>query len=237
MHGAPIFSALATEASGVDLIYVVIPDWHENTAKGYSPNFQVCPFATDDDLCYADVESILGLLATMDCAVLGPGVNHANEESIASLIQIIEGASCSLVLDAAALQPDTLKAIKGKNAVLTPHLGELERMKLTEKDMEKSAKTSGATILLKGEKDIIVGPNNKEEIKGGNAGLTVGGTGDVLAGLICGLMAQKMEAFEAAVLGAKIMKAAADKLEKDKGYAFTAMDVVGEIGGLVKKLN
>ncbi|HCI03332.1 TPA: NAD(P)H-hydrate dehydratase [Candidatus Peribacteria bacterium] len=229
MHGAPLLCALAAERSGADLVYLSLPDWHENVAKDTSLNFQVYPFQMDD-LQAHDVGPVLGLLATMDCAVLGPGIDHANEDSKKALMQIIEGASCALVSDAAALQPETLKAVKGKSAVLTPHLGELERMEVKEKELEKAAKDSGAVIVLKGPEDQVVGPDGKSEtIKGGNAGLTVGGTGDVLAGLIGGLIAQKMDPFEASVLATKIIKKAGEELKKDNSYAYTASDVIGII--------
>jgi len=238
MHGAPLFSALAAEASGVDLIYLVIPDWHENVAKGVSLNFQVYPFLVEEGLSKADVEPILELLATMDCAVLGTGIDHADEKSKKALIEIIEGASCSLVLDATALQSETLKAVKGKTAVLTPHLGELERMVVAPKDLQKTAEESGVVILLKDQVDKVAGPDGKfEEVEGGNAGLTVGGTGDALAGLIAGLIAQKMEPFEAAVMASEIIKGAADRLEEESGFAFTASDVIGEIPRLIKDMS
>jgi len=225
MHGAPLLSALAAEASGVDLIYLSIPDWHENVAKDTSLNFQVYPFVMDD-LQEHDVEIILELLATMDSCVLGPGIDHGNEDSKKALLQIIKGASCSLVLDATALQSETLKAVKGKTAVLTPHLGEIERMKVKESDLEKAAKDCGAVIVLKGPEDQIVSPDGKSEsVKGGNAGLTVGGTGDVLAGLIAGMIAQKVEPFEAAVNSSKLIKKCAEEL----GGTFRAVDVVNMI--------
>jgi NAD(P)H-hydrate epimerase len=85
-------------------------------------------------------------------------------------------------------------------------------------------------IVLKGPEDQVVGPDGKSEtIKGGNAGLTVGGTGDVLAGLIGGLIAQKMDPFEASVLATKIIKKAGEELKKDNSYAYTASDVIGII--------
>ena len=237
MHGAPIFSALAAEASGADLIYVCLPDWHENAAKEASLNFQVHPFTSGNDLCPEDTKEILELLATMDACVIGPGIDHANKESIEAVFEMIEGAGCALILDAAALQPKTLKLIKGKTAVLTPHLGELERMGIKEQDLQKEADKSGAVIILKGRTDNIFGPGKKhEKSSGGNAGLTVGGTGDALAGLIAGLIAQKTNPFTAALNASAIVKASAEILEKEKGYAFTAKDVINEIPKTMLKI-
>lgn len=232
-HGAPLLAALAAEASGVDLVYVSVPRCHAEVAKMTSFNFQVHSF-TLDDIHHKDIKPVLELLATMDSAVIGPGLARA-EANLKAMREIIASAACTLVLDATALQPETLKHVKGKNAVLTPHLGELERMGLTKNDLERAAHESGTVIMLKGREDTIVSPDGTTEtISGGNAGLTVGGTGDALAGLIAGLLAQRMQPFAAAVLAAKTIKKAGEVWYKEKGYAYTARDVVGEISGLLK---
>ncbi|PIR49080.1 NAD(P)H-hydrate dehydratase [Candidatus Peregrinibacteria bacterium CG10_big_fil_rev_8_21_14_0_10_55_24] len=236
MHGAPIFSALAAEATGVDLLYLALPACHEDAAKNASLNVQVHPFA-GENLGRHDVEPILELLATMDCAVLGPGIDHGNEESVRALMEIIEGASCTLVLDATALQPKTLSLLRGKASVLTPHLGELERMELLPKQIAQQAEQFGAVILLKGQTDHIVSPAGQhEDVAGGNAGLTVGGTGDALAGMIAGLIALHLTPFEASVLSSRTIKRAAEELFPEKGYAFTAHDVIERIPGLLRTL-
>ncbi|MBI3336726.1 NAD(P)H-hydrate dehydratase [Candidatus Peregrinibacteria bacterium] len=231
-HGAPLFSALAAEASGVDLIYVLLPDWHENVAKETSLNFQVIPL-NGESIQEEHIDTILNILATMDIAVIGPGIAHG-KENIKTVQDIIGASSCSLVLDATALQPKTLRHVKGKKTVLTPHLGELERMGCPQKDLKHAAQESGAVILLKGPDDTVVSPDGRvQTIAGGNAGLTVGGTGDALAGLIAGLIAQKMEPFEAAILASRTIKKAGELLYAQKGYAYTTRDVISQIPTLL----
>ncbi|HAI98418.1 TPA: NAD(P)H-hydrate dehydratase [Candidatus Peribacteria bacterium] len=233
MHGAPLFASLAAEASGVDLVFVALPACHQEAAKSSSLNFQVYPFR-GDDLGKKDIEPILELLATMDSSVLGPGVDRGNRESLAALKEIIADASLPLVLDAGALQKETLSLVRGKGAVCTPHLGELERMGISIDEIGAKAKEYAVTIFLKGPTDRIASPDGKViEIAGGNAGLTVGGTGDVLAGLIAGLIAQRMSPPEACKTAATIVKRAATVLEAQKGYAFTTRDVIGEIPHLL----
>lgn len=236
MHGAPLFAALAAEASGADLIFVCLPQCHAEVAKAASLNFQVHPFR-GDDLAKTDVAPILELLATMDAAVLGPGIAHGDRASLAALKDIIAEAPCRLVLDAAALQPEILPLIRGKITVLTPHLAELERMGIAVEDLKTQTNNAGAVIFLKGKTDKIVGPDGStKELTGGNAGLTVGGTGDALAGLIAGLLAQDMEPFEAAKIAGRIIKRAAEVLETEFGFAFGTRRVINEIPKVLKAM-
>ncbi len=236
MHGAPLFAALAAEASGADLIFVCLPRCHAEVAKATSLNFQVHPFA-GDDLASGDTAAILELLATLDCAVVGPGIAHGNAKSLKTLMTIIAESPCRLILDASALQPETLELVRGKHAVLTPHLAELERMNLTAGDLAQQAGNAGAVIFLKGPTDLIAGPDGSlTELKGGNAGLTVGGTGDALAGLIAGLTAQGFEPIDAAQTAGKIMKRAAEELFEKYGYAYGTRRVIEHIPGLLRKM-
>jgi NAD(P)H-hydrate epimerase len=230
-------SALAAEASGVDLLFVCLPRCHVEVAKATSLNFQIHPFQ-GEDLRKKDVRGILELLATMDAATLGPGIAHGDHEAITAIRSIIAEAPCPLVLDAAALQPETIAITRGKIAVLTPHIAELERMGIAPGDLRRQACDVGVTIFLKGPTDTVIGPDGKEEkLTGGNAGLTVGGTGDALAGLIAGLLAQGSAPFEAATCAGRIMKRAATLLYHEYGYAFTTRHVIEQIPHLLHTID
>lgn len=225
IHGAPLFSALAAEAAGADLLYLFVPPAHEEAAKHASLNFQVHTFA-QEELGAADVGPVLELLASMDCAVIGPGLSR-EASSLAAMRQIITGAPCPVVLDASALQKETIQWIAGKTAVLTPHLGELERMGIDVTDIAHCARESGAVMLLKGRTDRIVGPDGHvHEAQGGNAGLTVGGTGDALAGLIAALVALRRPPVDAAIRASMVIKRAGDLLAESQGPAYTTRDVI-----------
>lgn len=232
MHGAPLISALAAEASGVDLIYVALPVLHQTIARGTSLNFQVHPFA-GDEITKKDVRPLLELLATMDSAVIGPGLDRS-PESQKVIQELIAAAPCALVLDASALQPWTLETVRGKSVILTPHLGELERLGVDAEKLSESAKKYGITIDCKGPIDRIVSTDGSiMEVSGGNAGLTVGGTGDALSGLIAGLIAQKMEASEACVTASTVIKRAGTLLSEKKRFAYTTREVIEKIPGLL----
>ena len=234
-HGAPIFSALAAEASGVDLVFLSLPNIHQEVARMSSLNFQVHPF-DGDELSKKDLGPLLEMLATVDCAVIGPGLSRT-PAALTLIRELIEAAPCPLVLDASALQPWTLTAAAGKIAVVTPHLGELERMGLAPGQLRDAATTHKLTIHLKGSIDRIAAPEKPvKDINGGNAGLTVGGTGDALAGLIAGLMAQGVKPAEACVMASTVIKRAGAVLFHTKGFAYTTRDVIAEISQVLRSL-
>ncbi|MDD5055490.1 MAG: NAD(P)H-hydrate dehydratase [Candidatus Peribacteraceae bacterium] len=227
-HGAPLFSALAAEASGVDLVYVWVPELHAEVAKNQSLNFQIHTFGSNrsDEIGPKDRARLLEFLATIDAAVIGPGLART-PSGIRSIMELLQEAPCPVVADASALQPATLRALSGRNAILTPHLGELERMNIDRNDLPALASKHRCTILLKGQIDTIIGERKTvQEVRGGNAGLTVGGTGDALAGLIAGLIAQGMEHAEACVTAGEAVKHAGDELHKTCGYRYTTKQVI-----------
>lgn len=234
IHGAPIFNALAAEASGVDTISVCLPRCHEETAKHWMLNAFVHPFQ-GDLITDADIEPILELIAPLDCVVLGSGIAKTGER-VHALEEILASSTTPMVLDATALQKNTLDLVRGKQAVLTPHLGELERMGVEENDLQDIANEYQAIVVLKGHVDVVFGPHSTDEISGGNAGLTTGGTGDVLAGLIGGLIAQGMAPIDAAKDACILLKKAGETLEKQNGYAYTATDVIGVLPQLLHDL-
>lgn len=244
-HGAPIFAALAAEASGVDLVYPVIQASHATVTKSASLNFIVRTFR-GGSISAQDVKEILLLLRELHVAVIGPGLAETAQNTEA-LKKIIAAAKCPLVLDARALRKEVLRSLKKRTAVLTPHLGELEHMtganlshqprKKAEELATKCARQYGAVVVLKGSEDFIVDARGTtKRIRGGNAGLTKGGTGDALAGLIAGLIAQGTQPFEACVMAATIIKRAATALYPEKGYAFTTRDVIDQIPHLLHAL-
>lgn len=237
-HGAPIFSALATQAAGVDLIFLFVPYEHAKIARTFSLNFQVHPFGSEDsdEISAKDRTRMIEFLATMDSCVIGPGLSRSSK-NLASIQTLLEECPCPLVADASALQKETLGSIQGKKAVVTPHLGELERMGLLPTEIPQVAKKSGCTILLKGPTDLVVGSDgNEQRVTGGNAGLTVGGTGDALAGLTAGLIAQRHAHDEACVLASRTIKKAGDLLFQEKGFSYTTREVISRIPVILKDL-
>ncbi len=144
------------------------------------------------------------------------------------------------IIDAGALQmmdPQWLLGLPG-NALLTPHPLEFERVfgvKATPETVAEMAKKYQCIILIKGQKDSVCSPEKCVEISGGNAGMTKGGTGDVLAGLVAAL-ASKNDLFLAAAAGSYLNKKAGEALFEKVGYYFNASDLADEIPKVMKEL-
>lgn len=151
------------------------------------------------------------------------------------------------VIDAGSLQMMETEWLKGlkKMPILTPHEGEFNELfnfELRTKDQEQkikivkeAAKKYNCVILLKGPTDIVCSPEECKTIKGGNSGMTKGGTGDVLAGLVAALYC-KNEAFLSAIIASFINKKAGENLFKKIGYYFNASDLICEIPKVLKEL-
>ncbi len=124
-----------------------------------------------------------------------------------------------------------------KTSIVTPHHKEFETLfgiDPTAENASKMARKFGITILLKGPVDTVADSSQTVQVQGGNAGMTKGGTGDVLAGLVVSLYA-KNEAFLSATSASFINKKAGESLSERVGLYFNASDLVGEIPEAMKK--
>lgn len=146
------------------------------------------------------------------------------------------------VIDAGSLQM-VVPGLLPKNAILTPHQKEFETLKSKmqnlkckiemqnlklEEQVNLFAQEYNCVVLLKGEKDIIASKDQFQVIEGGNAGLTKGGTGDVLAGLVAGFYA-KNDAFSSAVAASFLNKLAGERLFGEMGFMYNVSDLVNMI--------
>lgn len=143
------------------------------------------------------------------------------------------------VIDAGALQMmDPVWLKKLPHVIVTPHQQEFTRVfgvAATPRAVEEKAMEYSAVILLKGEEDTVCSPQVCVRVTGGNAGMTKGGTGDVLAGLVAAL-ACKNEMLLAAQAGSYFNKKAGDTLFAKVGPFFNSSDLVNEIPFVMKKI-
>jgi hydroxyethylthiazole kinase-like uncharacterized protein yjeF len=178
-----------------------------------------------------------------DCILIGPGMTRDTETKELTDRLLRKFPKKQWVIDAGALQMMDIADIP-QNAILTPHHQEFallwEKQKgIVASDEEKVAefaRSHQCIVLLKGEKDIACSSEGTcKTIVGGNAGMTKGGTGDVLAGLIAAL-ACKNDPFLATIAGSFINKKAGDDLYSTVGPFFNATDLAGQIPKTMKEL-
>jgi len=237
-HGAPILSSLAALRSGTDLVYTSVPKINTQSTRAISPNLIVIPLV-DQKLTRGAVKKLLGAIPkNLDSATIGMGLAVAEKSSLKILIQELLNRDVRLSLDASALVSDILPLLANKNVVVTPHAGEFKRLfgqispenqKQRISLVEKFAKENGITILLKGQTDVVSDGKttflNPKKIPA----MTVGGTGDVLSGLVAGILAKNRNALEAAAAAAFINGMAGKLVQKKLGLHITSMDLIDVI--------
>ncbi len=238
MTGAARLAAGAALRAGAGLLTIASPSEAVPVYAVSMPGVLTAPI--DDE------EAFAALLAEgrKNAVLLGPGtgVNEATRSRVLAAL----GAGKRVVLDAAALtvfanSPADLFAAIAGDCVLTPHEGEFGRIfphlggeaggKLAR--ARAAVRISGAVVLLKGADTVIASPDGRAAINANApATLATGGAGDVLAGLIIGLMAQGMAPFEAASAAAWIHGEAAF----DFGPGLIAEDLAGLVPGVLARL-
>jgi hydroxyethylthiazole kinase-like uncharacterized protein yjeF len=194
-----------------------------------------------------------------DCILIGPGMTRDRETEELTNRLLQNHPEKQWVIDAGALQMMDIDLIP-KNAILAPHHGEFESLlkradgasenldpasagqNFTSSSHGESsqilwfAKKYNCIVLLKGQKDIICSPVGEcRVVEGGNAGMTKGGTGDVLAGLIAAL-ACKSDPLTATIAGSFINKKAGDALYAKAGPFFNATDLANQVPLTMKAL-
>lgn len=195
-----------------------------------------------------------------DCILIGPGLPRPEgmekgDEDTKKLTETLlkKYPQKRWVIDGGSLQvmdPELLKKLHG-NVIVTPHHKEfttlfggtgntvhVTRTRNTThvtSHVSRAAKEYNTIVLLKGPIDIVCSPSQCVQIAGGNAGMTKGGTGDVLAGLVAAL-ACKNDLFLSACAGSYINKKAGDALFARVEYNFNASDLAEEIPRVMKRL-
>jgi ADP-dependent NAD(P)H-hydrate dehydratase / NAD(P)H-hydrate epimerase len=243
--GAAYLSATAAARTGAGLVRLLVGDTiypilaAKCTEVMATPVQEVAPGAVG----HAAYDSVLRHLATAEAGVIGPGLGR-DRSTWRLVLDLVQHVTCPLVVDADALNAladaPRSRSKLGKNRVLTPHPGEMAR--LTGKTVEainadrvgaarKAAKEWGAVVVLKGARTVVADPDGRSsEDPHEVPALATGGTGDVLSGIIGGLLAQGSSPYEAAVTGVYIHAAAGRRLSQRLGESgLLASDLLLEI--------
>lgn len=227
--GAPYFAATAALKAGCDLSYVFSPALIAYKISTISPDLIVYSANSQDNLEKADVKKIP---AEYDVACIGNGLG-LSDDSLSFASAFIRKNKKPIVIDADALSALSEIDTLGKNVVLTPHAGEFKKIfskEATEKNLKKISEKYEFTILLKGPVDLIAQQGKLIYNDSGNSYMSKGGSGDILAGLCAGLLAQGVEPGYSAALAALLNGVAGDLAYVKKSIAMTASDILDEVG-------
>jgi hydroxyethylthiazole kinase-like uncharacterized protein yjeF len=228
-HGSPLFNALAAYKTGVDLVTILAPERAANLMGAYGPDLITYPLK-GDYIEEKHVETMIEFAKRCDAIVIGGGIGR-EKGTVEAVRKFLKKIKMPVVVDAdalRALRPSDIKT----NFLLTPHAAEfkvISRLKAAKKNVEKFAKKHGCTILISASKDIISDGKATLENWTGNPYMTVGGTGDILAGICGSLLAQGINPFEAACAAAYINGRAGDLAADVKKQALMASDVLNYI--------
>jgi len=235
--GAPALVSLAALRTGADIVYLAAPAKTAYAVSSMSPDMITLKLK-GDHLSASNMTALQPYLETVDAVVMGPGLGTHVEtrDFVKECVSAIESTGKPLLLDADGLKAFAeFKRQLKVPLVLTPHAGEyatLTGRKLSEKleeriaEVQETAAELKAVVLLKGQVDVVCDAKRVKLNYTGNPGMTVGGTGDVLSGIVGALLAQKADPFEAAVAGAFVNGAAGDFVADNIGYHMVATDLL-----------
>jgi hydroxyethylthiazole kinase-like uncharacterized protein yjeF len=242
--GAAFFAAMGALRSGAGLVFLGVPEsiYGIEAVKLNEP--VIFPLPDAGGRLSADaVPEILTRFPQMDAVLVGPGLGQS-EGTLAVVRAVLEKAECPVVVDADGI--NVLSAhrdlLRGRKlpTILTPHDGEFARLGgvIGEDRMAAAAALAeelGCVILLKGHETCITDGTDGYINPTGNPGMAVGGSGDVLAGVITALLGVGLPPLEAAACGAWLHGAAGDRCAAELGqYGMLPTDMLSALPRLMK---
>ncbi len=242
--GAAFFAAMGALRSGAGLVFLGVPEsiYGIEAVKLNEP--VIFPLPDAGGRLSADaVPEILTRFPQMDAVLVGPGLGQS-EGTLAVVRAVLEKAECPVVVDADGINVlsahrDLLRGRKSPT-ILTPHDGEFARLGgvIGEDRMAAAAALAeelGCTVLLKGHETCITDGTDGYINPTGNPGMAVGGSGDVLAGVITALLGAGLPPLEAAACGAWLHGAAGDRCAAELGqYGMLPTDMLSALPRLMK---
>ena len=234
-HGAPILSSLAALRAGSDLVYTCVPKINVMATRAFSPNLIVIPLV-DVKLTRGSVQKLLGIIPkNLDSATIGMGLGIQDREALKILVRSLLDRAVRLSLDASSLVPEILPEIRDRRVIVTPHAGEFQRLfgefppdaiKPRTGLVEKYAKENGVIVLLKGSTDIVSDGKQTYLNPKNIAAMTVGGTGDVLSGVVAAMFAKNKDPVQAASSAVFLNGKAGYLAQKKYGLHIVATDLL-----------
>lgn len=250
MSGASMLAAKSSLRTGAGLAVLATP---KSLVKHLPPEeiiYKGVDETQEETIARSALEQILREMERAQVMVIGPGLS-SNEETVSLVHDLVKHVRIPCVIDADGLNAlaqdtDVLSMTEG-GFIFTPHPKELSRLldrPVSEvqsdriRAAQEAAKKFSSVVVLKGARTIVAHPDgNTFIIPTGNSGMATAGAGDVLTGVIAGLLAQGVEAFNAAVAGAYIHGAAGDAAAEDFGEdGIMSGDIIDYVPIVIKAL-
>ena len=234
-HGSPALAGLSALRSGVDLVTIIAPERAADIIASFSPDLITYPLKGD----YLDKKHLSTLMKfskNKTAVVIGGGLCR-EKKTLLAVNKFLKRIKIPTVIDADAIHAIDKKFLK-KNFVITPHSKEfyvMSKLKLERslnkriEAVKKSSSLMNSTILLKGFVDVISDGKRIAINRTGNPFMTVGGTGDTLAGICGSLLAQGIDYFDAACASAFINGKAGDLAARERKQGLLATDLIEKI--------
>ena len=242
--GAAYLAAMGALRCGAGLVFLGVPEsiYAIEAAKLNEP--VVFPLPDRDGMLSKEaIMPILGRLPQMDAVLIGCGLGQS-EDTLAVVSAVLQNAQCPVVLDADGINllAGHTDLLRGRRypTILTPHAGEFARIGgcLGQDPMTAARKLAlelGCIVLLKGHRSCITDGKMDYRNPTGNPGMAVGGSGDVLAGMITALLGQGVPPLEAAACGAWLHGKAGDLCARELGQmAMLPTDMLQALPRLLK---
>ena len=236
-YGAPVMSAFAAMRVGTDIVRLAAPENCSYLIASFSPVLIVNKLS-GNSLRADHLEHVLELSKQNDAVLIGPGIGIF-DSTVKTVREFVQECTVPIVVDADGLTALGKDFVSTGKTILTPHQREFERLggdlQNIADSVKELAKDMNSVVLLKGRRDMVSDGKKTRYNDTGNSGMTSAGTGDVLAGIVGGLLSKGMTCFDAAALGAFISGRAGEHAFEDKSYGLTAMDVIEGIPKVLKE--
>lgn len=232
--GAVVLAGLAALRSGVDTVTIAAPAKVAWAVNALAPDL----ITKKVDCLFFDRKHVNGLAKfakEFDTVLIGNGIGRKSHGFCVDIIKKLSQTNIPLVVDADAIKAIGLKEVK--NAILTPHKKEfqmlLENTHIRKLQLQKYIGNN--VILVKGNVDTIYAKGKVKFNKTGNPAMTVGGTGDVLAGLAAGFYCQTKDPWNSAIAAGYINGICGDIVRGDIGEGLIASDMLKKIAFVIEE--
>ena len=223
--GQSTLTAMAALRAGADVSKALVSEEIHGIVGGHSPNLLAGRYA-GERFGAAAADRAIELGGWVDALVVGPGLADADDAAVGRTVSAIDVPT---VVDALAIEPALGADADLSATVFTPDDSEVDPIEEAYGSVAAFTTETGAVVVSTGDTDTIVADGEETTNDTGTPALSVAGTGDTMAGIIAGFLAQGLDPAEAGELGAWVLGKAGELATTDVGNGVIATDVIEQI--------